>query len=391
MKGFRRARLHAPKPGFTGGAGEPPSTPTDELLTGSPRWEAACHSPLLAEVAERRRPPQALLEWVTQHNALADAYSALAVAALRAAPAGHASYLEAMDSRLRDDARFAADWARAADLGGPEATPAAPATSALLGQVAQIRASGSYPTAAVGLWQWFEAQYLSWTAEVMLRRPASDLRRRFVSRFSWEVVHPFRRELNRELRDARRDQQMELRRVFGQLTGALADWQAERAALAGPAQPPGPLRPGPEAVRAAAPAAAAMCRLLPVTWDFTRLLGEQVPGLLGSTGQMHAEAGDRHVMLILGGAFYSVADAEQAGEPPLDELLLAIAAGAGAAAGPAAHHSRWGDSLLDTAPFEQGTEAWIWTTPCARIVLTSYEYDPHMPALVLAFVLPPSR
>src|SRR5215470_2240649 len=125
MKGFRRARLHAPKPGFTGGAGEPPSTPTDELLTGSPRWEAACHSPLLAEVAERRRPPQALLEWVTQHNALADAYSALAVAALRAAPAGHASYLEAMDSRLRDDARFAADWARAADLGGPEATPTA--------------------------------------------------------------------------------------------------------------------------------------------------------------------------------------------------------------------------------------------------------------------------
>jgi hypothetical protein len=391
MRGFRRARLHAPKPGFAGGAGEPPGTTTDELLTGSPWWEAACRSPLLAEVAKRRRPPQALLEWVTQHNALADGYSALAVAALRTAPAGHASYLEGMDSRLCDDARFATGWTRAAGLGGPEAAPTAPATLALLALVAQVGASGSYPTAAVGLWQWFTIQYLSWTAEEMLRRPASDLRRRFVSQFFWEVVHPFRRELNRELRNARRDHQIELRRVFGQLTGALAAWQAERAALAGPAQPPGPLRPGPEAVRAAVPGAAALRRLLPITWDFTRPLGDQVPGLPGSTGWVHAEAGDRHVWLVLGGAFYSVADAEEAGEPPLDELLLAIAAGVEAAAGPAAHHPRWGDALLCDAPFEQGTEAWAWTTLSARIVLSSYEYDPHMPALVLAFVLPPSR
>lgn len=156
MEGYRQARPHAPKPGFTSGAAEPPCTPTDELLTGSPRWEAACCSPLLAEVAERGRPPQALVEWVTRHNALAGAYSALALAALRAAPAEHTSYIEGMDSRLRDDARFAAGWARTVSLGGPEAAPPAPATSALLDLVAQVAASGSYHAVAVGLWQWFE-------------------------------------------------------------------------------------------------------------------------------------------------------------------------------------------------------------------------------------------
>lgn len=108
----------------------------------------------------------------------------------------------------------------------------------------------------------------------MLRRPASDLRRRFVSPFFWEVVHPFRRELNHELADASRPALVALRGVFDALTGALADWQAEGAALAGLARPPGPLRPGPEAVRAAVPGAATLSRLLAISWDFTSLLGD---------------------------------------------------------------------------------------------------------------------
>lgn len=103
---------------------------------------------------------------------------------------------------------------------------------------------------------------------------------------------------------------------------------------------------------------------------------------------MPVKAGDRHLTLILGGAFYSVADAEKAGEPPLDELLLAIVAGVEAGTVAPAHHPEWGDALLRDAPFEQGAEGWAWTTPSARIILTSYEYDHHMPALVLAFVLP---
>jgi hypothetical protein len=389
MRGVRRVRLHTPKVGFTGGAGEAPSTPTDKLLAGSPRWEAACRSPLLAEVAERLRPPEALLAWVAQHNELARAFSALAESARRAAPAEHAGYLDAMASRLGEDARFAAEWATG--LGGPEPAPAAPATLALLDFVAQIRETGSYRIRALGVWQWFTVQHHSWGSEVMLRRPASDLRRRFASQFDWEVVHPFRRELNRELRNSGRDEQVALQRVFDQLTGLFADWQTERAALAGPARPPGPLQPGQEALRAAGPGIAAMSRLLSISWNFMRALDEQVPDLPDGTGAADVAPRDRHLMVLLDGAFYRVDESEREGEPPLDELMLAIAAGAEATAGPAAHHPRWGDALLEDAPFEQGTEAWVWVTPSARVVLTSYEYDPHAPALALAFVLPPSR
>ena len=389
MRGVGRVRLHTPKAGFTGGAGEAPSTSTDKLLAGSPRWEAACRSPLLAEVAERQRPPEALLAWVAQHNELARALSALADSARRAAPAEHAGYLDAMACRLGEDARFAAEWA--AGLGGPEPAAVAPATLALLDFVAQIRETGSYHIQALGLWQWFTVQYHSWGSEVMLRRPASDLRRRFNSQFDWEVVHPFGRALNRELRNCGRDQQVALRRVFDQLTSLLAGWQAERAALAGPARPPGPLQPGREALRAAGPGIAAMSRLLSMSWNFVTALDEQVPDLPDGTVAADMAPRDRYLMVLLGGAFYQVDQAEREGEPPLDELMLALAAGAGAAAGPAARHPRWSDALLEHAPFEQGTEAWVWATASARVVLTSYEYDHHAPALALAFVLPPSR
>jgi hypothetical protein len=46
--------------------------------------------------------------------------------------------------------------------------------------------------------------------------------------------------------------------------------------------------------------------------------------------------------------------------------------------------------IKDTGPFEDGTAAWVWSIPSARIVLTSFYYDHHLPTLVQAFsfVLP---
>ncbi len=210
--------LRTPKVGFTGGAGDPPSTPTDQLLVRCPRWEAACRSPLVADVAARLRPWEALLAWVSQHNELALGLSALAELALRSAPADHLDYVDALAVRLREDARFAAEWARRA---GGEPANATPATVALLHLIAQIGEAHSYSVQAVALWQWFEIQYLAWAAEVMLRRPASDLRRRFASQFSWDVVRPFRQALNRRLA-ANPDECLGLQHVFDQLTGQLA-------------------------------------------------------------------------------------------------------------------------------------------------------------------------
>jgi len=52
-----------------------------------------------------------------------------------------------------------------------------------------------------------------------------------------------------------------------------------RLALADPRPPPGPLRPGQEALHLAKPAIAAVKRLLSVKWDFGRPLQDQVPSL----------------------------------------------------------------------------------------------------------------
>ncbi|HKF15613.1 MAG TPA: hypothetical protein VKF14_00185 [Candidatus Dormibacteraeota bacterium] len=293
--------LQTPRPGFTGGAGQPPSTPTDRLLIDSPRWEAACKAPLIAEVAARLRSPEALLLWVPQHNAMALALSGLAGSALGSAPAEHRT-----------------EW--------------------------------------------------------------------FPSDFDWEVVRPFRRAIDRALVNVDDAAWAETQHVFDELTNLLADWQAERLALAGPGAPPGPLRPGQDALHLAKPAIAAVERLLSVRWDFGRPLRDQVPDLPeGTTGVPEA----RHVMVVLGGAFYTPADAEAEGQPPLDELLAAIAAGVEATAGPPEHHPRWGDLSLTHAPFEDGSEAAVWATPSARIALTSLQYDHHQPALVQAFVVPP--
>ena len=381
----RHKALHTPRPGFTGGAGEPPSTPTDKLLAESARWEAACRSPLIGDVADRVRPPDALLTWVPQHNELARAFSELADAALRSAPAEHCRYLEAMAIRLREDVPFTTEWATRLGGSAPAVTTT-PATHAILQLVTEVRETQPYRTQVVVLWQWFEVNHLAWTREVMLRRPASDLRRRFDSKFDWEVMHSFRREVNRALRAADRHEWVEVRTVFDRLTGLLADWQAERAASAGQPQQPEPLQPGKEALRAAGPGVAAMELLLSTVWDFDRPLRDQVPHLPeGVTGVPE----DRYLMVLLGGAFYQSDRAEEEHESPLDELLIAIAEGVAASAGPPTHHAQWGDLSLEEAPFAQGTEAWVWVVPSARIVLTSFEYDHKLPALVQAFVVPP--
>jgi hypothetical protein len=376
-------KLRTPKIAFTGGAGKSPATPTDQLLVESPRWEAACHSPLVADVAARLRPWEVLLAWVPQHNELALAFSGLAETALRSAPAEHVGYVGALASRLREDARFASEWA--AQRGGSGPASATPATVALLHWIAQIGEARSYRAQAAALWEWFEIHYLGWTAEVMLRKPASDLRQRFASQFSWDVVHPFRRELNRTLKRSNRDEWVAVRRMFDQLTSLLADWQAERAAFAEPAAPPGPLQPGQEALRAAKPCIAAVQRLVSTTWNFKRPLHEHVPELPEGITAV-PESG--YVMVLLDGAFYEPTRAEEEGEPPLDELLVAISAGVEALVGPPEHHARWRDASLRNAPVADGTQAWVWAAPTARVVLTSFEHDHHLPALVQAFVIP---
>ncbi len=376
-------KLRTPKVGVTGGAGELPATPTDQLLAESPRWEAACHSPLVADVAARRRSWEVLLAWVPQHNELARGFCGLAEKALRSAPAEQASYVDALADRLREDARFAAEWA--AEHGGSEPASATPATVALVRLMAQIGESRSYRVQAVALWQWLEIQYLAWTAEVMLRKPASDLRQRFASPFGWQVVRPFRNELNRTLNRSNNAEWVAVRRTFDQLASLLADWQAERQVLAGPAVPPGPLRPDQEALRAAQPCVAAVRRLVSTTWDVKRPLRECVPPLPDGITAV-PESG--YVMVVLGGAFYEPTRAEEASEPPLDELLVAISAGVEALAGPQKHHARWRDGSLDNAPWQDGTQAWVWALPTARVVLTSFEYDRGARALVQAFVLP---
>ena len=351
---------------------------------GSPRWEAACNAPLIAEVAARLRSPEALLLWVPQHNALALALSGLAESVVGSAPAEHRTYLITLASRLREDAAFATEWA--IRQGGGDPASATPGTSALVHMIARVRDSAAYPVQAVAIWHWFEAHHLGWTSEVMLRQPASDLRRRFASDFDWVVVHPFRQSIDRALVNVDDAAWAETQRVFDELTNLLADWQAERLALAGPRRPPGPLRPDQEALHLAKPAIAAVERLVSVKWDFRRSLRDQVPDLPeGTTGVPEA----RYVMVVLGGAFYTPADAEAEGQPPLDELLVAIAEGVEVTAGPPVHHPRWGDLSLRDAPFEDGSEAAVWATPWARIALTSLQYDHHQPALVQAFVVPP--
>ena len=379
----RHAKLHTPRPGFTGGAGEPPSTPTDTLLAESPRWEAACRSPLIGDVADRLRPPEALLTWVPQHNELAHAFSGLANVALGSAPAEHVHFLEAMAVRLSEDVQFAAEWA--ARLGGSDQAATTPATEAILQLVRRVRESQPYCIQLVVLWQWFTTNHLAWTREVMLRRPASDLRRRFDSEFDWQVVHSFRREINHALRAAQGHEWVEAQKVFDRLTGLLADWQSQRPAHAGPAQRPGPLQPGEEALRVAGAGIAAMGRLLSTEWDFDRPLREQVPDLPEG---ITAAPEDRYVMVLLGEAFYRLDRAEEDDEPPLDELLVAIGSAVEATAGPPTHHPQWGDASLEGAPFAEGTEAWVWAASSARIVLTSFDYDHKLPALVQAFVVP---
>jgi len=237
------------------------------------------------------------------------------------------------------------------------------------------------------MWQWFEANHLAWTSEVMLRRPASDLRRRFASDFEGVVVRPFRRAIDRAVENVDDAAWADAQHEFDELTDLLADWQAERLAMARPGPAPGPLRPGQEALNLAKPAIVAVERLLSVNWDFGRPLRDQVPDLPEGT-TWAAEA--RYVMVVLGGAFYTPADAEAEGQPPLDELLVAIAAGVEVAAGPPVHHPSWGDLSLIDAPFEDGSEAVLWATPSARIALTSFQYDHHQPALVQAFVVAPA-
>jgi len=161
----------------------------------SPRWEEACKAPLIAEVAARLRSPETLLQWVPQHNPLALALSGLAVSAERSAPAEHRVYLRTLATRLREDAAFATEWA-IRQGGGDPAAPT-PGTSAFVQKIARVSDSAPYPVQAVPIWQWFEAHHLGWTSEVMLRRPASDLRRRFASDFDWLVVRPFRRAIDR--------------------------------------------------------------------------------------------------------------------------------------------------------------------------------------------------
>src|SRR5260370_15832425 len=252
--------------------------------------------------------------------------------------------------------------------------------------MARISRSAWPPAKAVALWHWFTVHELTWTAEVMLRRPASELRRRFASPFGWEVVRPFRKQLNRTLLQLDDSEWLVLERMFEPLTRMVADWQTERALLGGPAGPPAPLRPRREALLTAEPAIIAVERLLSVTWDFRRPLHDQVPDLPEG---IIAVPEDQHVMVVLGEAYYTPADAEERGEPPLDELLIAIAGGIEAGAGPPALHDRWSDPSLRSAPIQDGTEAWVWATPWARIALTSFEYDHHPPALVHVFILPP--
>lgn len=350
----------------------------------SPRWEAACRAPLVAEVAARLRSPEALLLWVPQHNVLALALAGLAESAIGSAPAEYRASLRTLATRLREDAGFATEWA--VRQGGGDPAPPTPGTSALVHKIARVSDSALYPVQAAAVWQWFEARHLGWTSEVMLRRPASDLRRRFASDFDWEVVRPFRRAIDRALVNMDDAAWAETQHVFDELTNLLADWQAERLALAGPGRPPGPLRPGQEALHLAKPAIAAIERLLSVKWDFGRPLQDQVPDLPGGTTGVPEAS---YVMVVLGGAFYTPADAEAEGQPPLDELLAAIAAGVEATAGPPVHHPRWGDLSLSDAPFEHGSDAAVWATPSARIALTSLQYDHHQPALVQAFVVPP--
>lgn len=350
----------------------------------SPRWEAACKAPLIAEVAARLRSPEALLLWVPQHNALALALSGLAESALGSAPAEHRTYLRTLATRLREDAAFATEWA--IRQGGGDPASATPGTSALVHEIAHVSESAPYPVKAAAIWQWFEAHHLAWTSEVMLRRPASDLRRRFASDFDWVVVRPFRQAIDRALVNVDDAASAETQHVFDELTNLLADWQAERLALAGPRRPPGPLTPGQEALHLAEPAIAALKRLLSVKWDFGRPLRGQVPDLPeGTTAVPEA----RYVMVVLGCAFYTPADAGAEGQPPLDELLVAIAAGVELTAGPPVHHPRWRDLSLTDAPFQDGSEAAVWATPSARIALTSLQYDHRQPALVQAFVVPP--
>jgi hypothetical protein len=376
--------LWTPKPGFTGGVGQPPATPTDQLLFESPRWEDACNSPLIADVAMRRRPWEVLLEWVPQHNQLANALADIADSALGSAPPELAGYVGTIAIRLRQDASFAAEWASRHGDGRPAS--ATPATVALLGEIELIGTSRSYLARAVVLWQWLAVQFHAWYREVMLRRPGSDLRQHFTSKFEWEVLRPFRLQLNRALRNTGRRESVDVKQAFDAMTALLADWQAERIEVARPTAPPGPLQPSQDALQAANLRIDAMQRLLMTTWDFARPLKEQVPALPEG---ITAVPEDAYLMVLLGGAFGAPADAQEVGEPPLDELLLAIAAGVERTAGPPAHHEEWGDPALKDAPFEAPTEAWVWNILSARIVLTSLYYDHHLPALVQAFVLPP--
>src|SRR5260370_34012350 len=118
--------------------------------------------------------------------------------------------------------------------------------------------------------------------------------------------------------------------MFDQLTDMLADWQTERALLAGPAGPPAPLRPRREALLTAEPAIIAVERLLSVTWDFRRPLSDQVSDLPEG---IIAVPDDQHVMVVLGDAYYTPTDAEERGAQPRDERLMAIAVVLDAATG----------------------------------------------------------
>lgn len=375
--------LWTPKPGFTGGVRQPPGTPTDQLLFESPRWEDACNSPLIADVAVRRRSWEVLLEWVPQHNQLALALAGIADSPLGSALPELAGYLGTIAIRLREDASFAAEWATRNGDGRPAS--ATPATVALLGEIERVGESHSYLVRAVVLWQWLTVQFHAWYREVMLRRPGSDLRQRFTSKFEWEVLRPFRLQLNGALRNTDHRKSVDVKQTFDAMTALLADWQMERVELARPTPPPGPLVPSQDALEVANSRIDAIHRLFLTTWDFARPLKEQVPAL--PEGIM-AVPEDGYLMVLLGGAFHAPADAQEVGEPPLDELLLAIAAGVERTAGPPARHEEWGDPALKDAPFEGGTAAWVWSIPSARIVLTSFYYDHHLPALVQAFVLP---
>jgi hypothetical protein len=113
-------------------------------------------------------------------------------------------------------------------------------------------------------------------------------------------------------------------------------------------------------------------------------LREQVPDLPEG---ITAVPEDRYVMVLLGEAFHRLDRAEEDDEPPLDELLVAIGSAVEATAGPPTHHPQWGDASLEGAPFAEGTEAWVWAASSARIVLTSFDYDHKLPALVQGFVV----